>query len=104
MIMIKKTLKENTVNSICTFLDITADMKLYHRSNIKKDQFLKSFQKHVYLCLQVLHGLLKCLWWSPLMVAQDGHSPVCPVVGQDFGWNVLIRYQEMKHIINDLSK
>lgn len=28
------------------------------------------------------------------MVTQDGHSPVGPVVGQDLGWNILLRWGE----------
>lgn len=52
---------------------------------------LVGFYKHSHLSLQVLHRLLKCLRWSPLMVTQDSHSPVGPVVGQDLGWNVLLR-------------
>lgn len=43
-----------------------------------------------HLGLQVLHGLLKRLGRSPLVVAQDGHGSVGPVVGQDLGWNVLV--------------
>lgn len=46
-----------------------------------------------HLGLQVLHGLLKCLGWSPLVVTQDGHGPVGPVVGQDLGRNVVVRWR-----------
>lgn len=50
------------------------------------------------LRLQVLHGLLKRLGWGPLMVAQDGHSSVGPVVGQDLGRNVFLRCREERNI------
>lgn len=50
---------------------------------------IEDFHKHANLSLQVLHGLLKRLRGSSLMVTQDGHSPVGPVVGQDLGWNVV---------------
>lgn len=56
--------------------------------SLTKEEFSKT---NVHLSLQVLHRLLKGLRWSPLMVTQDGHSPVGPVVGQDLGWNVLLR-------------
>ena len=52
---------------------------------------------HFYLSLQVLHRLLKCLRGSPLMVTQYGHSSIGPVVGQDLGWNVLIRYKDSEY-------
>ena len=55
---------------------------------------------HANLSLQVLHRLLKCLRWSSLMVTQDGHSPVGPVVGQDLGWNVLLRYREIRNTMS----
>lgn len=61
---------------------------------IKKKRTIFSsleYEKSFYLWLQVLHRLLKCLRWSPLMVTQNGHCPVGPVIGQDFGRNVLLR-------------
>lgn len=55
------------------------------------DQSIPLANRFSYLSLQVLHRLLKCLRWSPLVVTQDGHSPVGSVVGQDLGRNVLLR-------------
>lgn len=34
------------------------------------------------------------------MVTQDGHSPVGPVVGQDLGWNILLRWGEREIVFN----
>ena len=44
----------------------------------------------VYLGLQVLHGLLKGLWWGSLVVTEDGHCPIGPVVRQDLAGEVVI--------------
>lgn len=43
-----------------------------------------------HLGLQVLHGLLKGFGGRPLVVAQDGYSPVGAVVGEDLGRDVLV--------------
>lgn len=44
-----------------------------------------------YLALQVHHGLLKGLRWSPLVVTQNGNRSVGTVVGKDLRWDVIIR-------------
>lgn len=31
------------------------------------------------------------------MVTQDSHSPVCPVVGQDLGWNVVLPLRKTEY-------
>ena len=43
-----------------------------------------------YLGLQVLHGLLEGLGRSSLVVTEDGHRPVGPVVGQDLPGEVVL--------------
>lgn len=44
-----------------------------------------------YLALQVHHGLLEGLRWSPLVVAQNGNCSVGTVIGKDLRRNVVIR-------------
>lgn len=44
-----------------------------------------------YLALQVHHGLLKRLRWSPLVVTQNGNRSVGTVIGKDLRWDVIIR-------------
>jgi len=44
-----------------------------------------------YLCLKILHGLLKRLGWCPLVVTQDGYCSVSPIVGEDFRRNIFFR-------------
>lgn len=46
-----------------------------------------------YLGLKVLHGLLKCFGWSSLVVAEDGHRPVGPVVGEDFSGEAVVGWR-----------
>lgn len=48
----------------------------------------------IYLGLEVLHGFLKGFGWRPLVVAEEGHRPVGPVVGQDFGWDAVVRWRK----------
>lgn len=43
-----------------------------------------------YLGLEVLHWLLKSFWYRPLMVAQDGHSSVSSVVGEQLSSNIVV--------------
>lgn len=50
-----------------------------------------------HLSLKILHRFFKCLRWSPLMVTQDSHSPVCPIVGQDLGWNVVLPLRKTEY-------
>lgn len=54
---------------------------------------MKNGGTRVYLGLKVLHGLLKCFWWSSLVVTEDGDCPVGSVVRQDFSWDAVIRWR-----------
>ena len=54
------------------------------------------YRRPAYLRLEVLHRLLKGFGCCPLVVTQDSHSSVGPVVGQDLCWNVFIRWKGVK--------
>lgn len=54
-------------------------------------------EHRVYLGLKVLHGLLKCFGWSSLVVTEDGHCPVRPVVRKHLSWDAVISWRPKHH-------
>lgn len=49
-----------------------------------------------HLLLEDLHGPGKGFWYRPLMIAQDGHSSVGSIVGQELSCNIIFSWKEMK--------
>lgn len=74
---------------------ITISYSIWWERNRISGQTGTSCSQKSNLSLKVLHRLLKRLGWSPLMVTQDGYSPVGPVVGQDLGRNVVLPYRRV---------